>query len=96
MVLTVLKVYFKKRWPSVIQYCDYKKFSNDKFRIDLLNDLIRSKIETSRLDLFVNAVLKVLNKNAPVKNCYFRANEASFKNKVLKKAMMKISKNPNV
>ena len=37
-----------------IQYRDFKIFSNDKFRNDLLNELIRSKIETSRLDTFVN------------------------------------------
>ena len=46
MVMTVLKVYFKKKGPSVIQCRDYKNFSNDKFRNDILNELIRSKIET--------------------------------------------------
>ena len=54
MVMTVLKVFFKKKEPSVIQYCNYKNFSNDRFRIDLLIELIRSKIESSRLDIFVN------------------------------------------
>ena len=65
---------FLKKRPSVIQYRDYKNFSNDKFRNDLLNGLIRSKIETSRLDIFVNTVLKVLSKNASVKKRYIRAN----------------------
>ena len=65
---------FLKEGPSVIQYRDYKNFSNDKFRNDLLNGLIRSKIETSRLDIFVNTVLKVLSKNASVKKSYIRAN----------------------
>ena len=65
---------FLKEGPSVIQYRDYKNFSNDKFRNDLLNGLIRSKIETSRLDIFVNTVLKVLSKNASVKKRYIRAN----------------------
>ena len=63
-----------KKGPSVIQYRDYKNVSNDKFRNDLLNGLIRSKIETSRLDIFVNTVLKVLSKNASVKKRYIRAN----------------------
>ena len=63
-----------KKGPSVIQYRDYKNFSNDIFRNDLLNGLIRSKIETSRLDTFVNTVLKVLSKNASVKKRYIRAN----------------------
>ena len=56
MVMTVLEVYFKKKGPSVIQYRDYKNFSKDKFRNDLFNELIRSKIETSRLDIFVNSL----------------------------------------
>ena len=42
-----------------------------------------------RLDIFVNTVLKVLSKNAPVKRRYLRANEARFMNKVLKKAITK-------
>ena len=93
MVMTVLKVYFRKKEPSVIQYRDYKNFSNEKFRND---ELFRSKIETSRLDILVNIVLKVLNKNAPVKKRYIRANEAPFMNKVLKKAIMKRSQLRNV
>ena len=87
--MKVLKVYFKKKGPSVIQNHDYKNFSNDKFRNDLLNELIRSKIETSTLDIFVHTVLKVLSKIAPVEKCYIRANEAPFMNKVLKKAIIK-------
>ena len=91
MVMTVLKIYFKKKGTSVIQYRDYKNFSNNRFRNDLVNELIRSKVETSMLDIFVNTVLKVLSKNAPVKKRYIRANEAPFTNKVLKKAIMKRS-----
>ena len=68
MVMTVFKVYFKKKGPSVIQYRDYKKFSNGKFRNDPLNELIRSKIETLRLEVLVNSVLKVLNEKVHVKN----------------------------
>ena len=85
MVMTVLKVYFKKKKPSVIQYCDYKNFDNYRFRNDLLNELIRSKIEISRIDIFVNTVFKVLSKNTPVKKRYIRANEALFTNSILLK-----------
>ena len=95
MVMTVLKVYFKKKGPSIIQYGKYKNFSNDKFRNEL-NERIRSKIESSRLDIFVSAVLKVLSKNPPIKKRYIRANEAPFMNKVLKKAVMKSSQLRNV
>ena len=68
MVMTVLKVYFKKKRPSVIQYCNYKNFDNYRFRNDLPNEPIRSKIEISRIDIFVNTVFKVLSKNNPLKN----------------------------
>ena len=90
MVMAVLKVYFEKKGPSVIQY-DYKNFSNDKFRNNVVNELIKSKIETSRLDIFVNTVLKLYSKNALVKKCYIKANEDPFMNKVLKKAIMRRS-----
>ena len=96
MVITVLKVYSKMKGPSVIQYRNYKNFPNDKFTNDLLNELIRSKIETLRLDIFVNTELRVLSKNAPVKKRYIRANEAPFMNKVLTKAIMKRSQLRNV
>ena len=46
MVMTVLKVCFKKKEPSITQYRDYKNISNEYFRKDLLNELFRSKIET--------------------------------------------------
>ena len=36
MVMTVSKVYFKKKGTSAIQYRSYKNFSNDKFRNDHL------------------------------------------------------------
>ena len=45
MVMIVLKVYLKKG-TSVIQYRDDRNFSNDKFRNDLLKELIKSKTET--------------------------------------------------
>ena len=66
-----------------------KTFLLTNFRNDLLNELIRSKIGASWFDIFVNKVLKVYSKNAPVEKRYIRANEAPLMNKVLKKAIMK-------
>ena len=53
-------------------------------------------MESSRLYIFVSAVLKVLSKNPPIKKRCIRANEAPFMNKVLKKAIMKSSQLRNV
>ena len=42
----------------------------------ILNELIRSKIETSSPGIFVNTVLKIFSENAPVRKRYIRENEA--------------------
>ena len=96
MIMTVLKVYFKKKGPTIIQYRDYKNLSNENFRNNLLNELFQSKIETSRLEIFVNSVLKVLNKNPAVKKRYIKANESPFMNKALKKPIIKRSQLRNL
>ena len=43
------------------------------------------------LNIFVDTVLKVFSKNAPIEKRYIRAYEDSFMNKVLKKVIMKRS-----
>ena len=37
LTVTVLKTFFKKQSPKVISYRNYKKFSDDLFRNDLIN-----------------------------------------------------------
>ena len=66
--------------------------SIDDFRTKLITELMKGEIETSRLDIFVNTILKILDKHAPIKKRYVRANEAPFMNKTLKKAIMKRSR----
>ena len=36
MALTVMKTHFVKQKPNIIEYRDYKKFSNDKFRAEII------------------------------------------------------------
>ena len=40
MVITILKLHYKKQKPKIIQYRKYKNFSNDSFKSDLNNELI--------------------------------------------------------
>ena len=94
--MTVLKVYFKKKGPSGIQYRKYKNFSNNRFKNVLLNELITSKIGILRVDIFVNTVIKVFIKSAPVRQRYVKAIEAPFVKKVLNKAIIKRSQLRNV
>ena len=67
--------------------CGSKKSKNIKKSQNIIN---------IRLDIFGDTVLKVLSKNSPIKKRYVRANEAPFKNKVLKNAIMKRSQLRNV
>ena len=39
MVVTVLKVFYKKQKPKIIQYRNYDDFINDLFREELNNEL---------------------------------------------------------
>ena len=88
MTVTVMRTYFKKQEPNIITYREYRNFSNEKLRHDLINDLNKSNIDISQLDLFIESVLNTLNKQAPVKKSYIRSNQAPFMNKNLQKAFM--------
>ena len=46
LTLTVLKVYHSKQNPKIIQYRDYKNFTNKHFRRDHLRELSLSKHST--------------------------------------------------
>ena len=39
MIVTVSKVYFQKREAKIINYRDYRNFSNEKFRQQVLKDI---------------------------------------------------------
>ena len=39
LTVTVLKIFFKKQLTKVISYQNYQDFSNDSFRIDLINKI---------------------------------------------------------
>ena len=40
LAVTVLKMFFKKQSPNVISYRNYKKFSNDSFHTNLINEIL--------------------------------------------------------
>ena len=52
LTFTVLKAYFQKQKPKVIIYRNYKKFDNNLFRNDLLNELLSKIVQTKHLDSF--------------------------------------------
>ena len=88
MVVTVLISYSGKREAKIIKYRSNKNFSNDSFREQLLEELKKNFINASDLAKFNACVLKVLNKEAPIKKKFIRVNEAPFVTRKPKKAIM--------
>ena len=88
MIVTVLKTTYAKTGPTVINYSDYKNSSEQTFKRELKEEL--DSIETTDLDYssFQNCFEKVLDKHAPMKKKYARANDGPFMNRALRKAIM--------
>ena len=87
MTITVLKTFFQKQSPTIVKYRDYKNFNVNLFRNQLLeqltnigDDITYAKFET----IFIH----LLDFFAPMKTKYIRANNGSFMNKTLSKAVM--------
>ena len=92
LTFTVLKQHFPKQKPRVVIHRQYKNFRNDYFRIELENALLKYDINNIDYDNFIKTFLTVLDKHAPIKKKYLRANHANFVTKLLRKAIMKRSK----
>ena len=91
MVITVLKTFYKKQKPKIIHYRNYKTFNANLFKEELN---IESIIDNNDAELveFTNTVLSILDKHAPIKRKYIRANNSSFMTKELRAAIMQRSK----
>ena len=87
MSLTVMKVFYNKQKPKIIQYRKYKGFSNEAFMHELESALARfSQIS---FGTFKSTVDYILQKHAPIKKRYVRANQASFINSKMHKEVMR-------
>ena len=90
LVMLVLKSYVKKEDQKFIIYRDYKYFDKEIFINEHENDEL-SKIGSLTLncDIFKNVFMDVINKHAPLKRKYIRANHAEYMDKELSQAIMK-------
>ena len=77
MVVTVMKTHYKKQKAKTIQYRNCKHFHEQSFNFELNNELIKIDINNSELKEFNEFFLKVLDKHAPRKEKYIRANNSS-------------------
>ena len=73
LTFTVLKQHFPKQKPRFVIHQHYKNFSNDYFRIELENALLKYDFNNIDYDNFIET-LTVLDKDAPIKKKYLRAN----------------------
>ena len=70
MTLTVLKSYFAKQKPRVLNYHNYKFFNNNFFRDQVLNKLRNSNFQISNKDQkhFKESCLSVVNTTEKLKS----------------------------
>ena len=85
LVVTVLKMFYKKKKPKIIQYRNYKTFNKQLFRIELEKKSAKIDLDNAELAEFHNYFLSVLNKHAPVRYKYIRANSSSYMTKSMKR-----------
>ena len=95
LTFTVLKIFYAKQKPRIINYRDYKNFNNITFRMDLLKELSLSKLHKGDLDKFKFIVNDLLESHAPMKEKCIRRSQASFMNKSVRKAIMVRTQLPN-
>ena len=99
MTITIMKTTFRKQEPKIIHHRDYKNFSNNAFRKDLLLEASCNGhvSEPDNFPSFINAGVKALNKHMTlVKRSMLGQSKAPFMNKILKKAILHPTKPKNI
>ena len=98
MVVTVMKISYRKSQHKIMHYRNYKNFINDIFR-DSLQKIFPQNLGNScdqDVDDFLISCNKILDQYAPRKKKYVRGNHSPFMNKNLSKANMLRTKPRNI
>ena len=96
MTLTILKTEYVKADPIQINYRNYKNFSPTLFKTDLRSSLMENELSNRNFDTFQNTLYDILNKHAPLKKKFVRANNSPFMTKQLRKMIMNRSRSKNL
>ena len=90
MLATIMKGHYKKQKPKTIQYKTYKHFHEQSFNFELNHYSTHQllKIDINNAEFFKRIFLKVLDKHAPKKQKYIRANNYYHITKALRKEIM--------
>ena len=89
LAVTVLKTKFKKKPPIIKKYRDFKSYNSFNYFNDINRFLAGKDLHQISHDVFVNLLISILDKHAPIKTKYVRGNEQPFMTKELRKEYMK-------
>ena len=81
MTIIVNKSWYQNLDLKVINYRDYKGFSNQNHLSELTVKLSHESFEDDDPSKFLNVCLSVLNQHVPSKKKFFRGNQPPFMNK---------------
>ena len=87
MIVTILKTYFQKKEPKIIQYRGYKHFSEVEYREFLVNS-VSDHDQCPSYDVFLRKCKIALDSRAPLKYKYLRSNHSPFMNNDISKAII--------
>ena len=88
LIITILKVKPGKVPPRIINYRDYKNFESEALSSKLQVSLKNFDMNNSSFIEFKTIFMEHLNKVAPLKTYYLRANYSKFMTKELSRAIM--------
>ena len=85
----LMYLYFQKKEAKVINYRDYRNFSKEEFRQQVLKDILKTtKInDIVFYESFLSICQRVLDSRAPKKQKYVRSNHSPFINKTVLKLL---------
>ena len=74
MTVTVMKTTFEKLKPNIIHCRDYRKFSNEKSRENLISRLSteNTRVDCNGMEKFLQICIETLDNFAPQKKKYSR------------------------
>ena len=90
MAVTILMTHFKKHDLKLINYHDYKSFSNENYRQTIFDECpnMQRSYESWSLDNCFNVCKRAVDICAPRKKRYLRANNSPFIDKITSKTIM--------
>ena len=88
LCVNTMRASFPKQTTKILNYGNYKYFNNEIFRNDLLKELSKMGFSNISCEAFEHLFINILNKHAPMKKRYIRANNSPFMTNTIYKAIM--------